>query len=133
MTRQFISQGGKPALVVIPIDEWRRIEATLGDRIDVAAVRAFCDNPSETYPDSIVAAILDGAHPVKAMREYRGLTRRELAAAAGTSSIYLSQIERGNRRAGRKLLAKLGKALAVDPDILSHREERSPLPTPPSR
>ena len=34
MSRQIITQGGKPAFVVIPIEEWRRIEATLEDRLD---------------------------------------------------------------------------------------------------
>ncbi|MDP2330140.1 MAG: type II toxin-antitoxin system prevent-host-death family antitoxin [Reyranella sp.] len=49
MSRQIITQGDKPAFVVIPIEEWRRIEATLEDRTD-----------------AVVAAILDGASPLKA-------------------------------------------------------------------
>ncbi|HEY5048720.1 MAG TPA: type II toxin-antitoxin system prevent-host-death family antitoxin [Rhizomicrobium sp.] len=65
MTRQIITQGGKPAFVVIPIDEWRRIESTLEDRIDASAVRAFQRNPSDTFPDAVVAAILDGGHQSK--------------------------------------------------------------------
>ena len=118
MSGQIILQGGKPAFVVIPIDEWRRIEATLEDRADAAAVRRFAKNPTETFPDSAVAAILNGAHPLKALREYRGMTQAEVAKSSGTSSVYLSQIERGERRAGRKLSAKLGKALCVDPTFL---------------
>ena len=118
MTRQIITQGGKPAFVVIPIDEWRRIEVTLEDRADAAAVRAFLKNPSETFPDSVVAWILDGAHPIKAMRRHRGMTQAQLAKAVGTSPVYISQVERGGRRAGRKLLAKLGKALRVDSGLL---------------
>ena len=73
MTKQIITQGGKPAFVVIPIDEWRRIESTLEDRVDAAAVRAFLKNPSETIPDSVLAAILNGSHPIKAFREHRGI------------------------------------------------------------
>lgn len=118
MTRQIINQGGKPAFVVIPIDEWRRIEATLEDRIDARAVRAFLKTPAETFPDSVAAALLEGVHPVKALREHRHLTQAQLAKAAGTSAVYISQIERGGRRAGRKLLAKLAKALGVDRDLL---------------
>jgi len=118
MSRQVINQGGKPAFVVIPIDEWRRIEATLEDRIDAAVVREFSKNPGETFPDSLVAAILDGAHPLKAMREYRGMTQAELAKSSGTSAVYISQIERGDRHAGRKLRAKLGQALKVEADLL---------------
>ena len=119
MSRQIITQGGKPAFVVIPIEEWRRIEATLEDRTDAAAVHSFLGNPTETFPDAVVAAILDGASPLKALREHRGLTQVGLAKASATSAVYISQIERGGRRAGRKLLAKLGKALNVDAGLLA--------------
>jgi DNA-binding XRE family transcriptional regulator len=118
MTRQIITQGGKPAFVVIPIDEWRRIESTLEDRADAAVVRGFLKNPSETFPDAVVASILDGAHPIKAFREYRRLTQARLAAIVGTSAVYISQLERGDRRAGRKLQAKIASALKVDADML---------------
>lgn len=118
MSRQVITQGGKPAFVVIPIDEWRRIEATLEDRLDIAAVRALAKNPGETFPDSVVAAILDGAHPLKALRDHRGMTQAELAKSSGTSAVYISQIERGDRHAGRKLRAKLAKVLRVEADLL---------------
>jgi len=118
MTKQIITQGGKPAFVVIPIDEWRRIEATLEDRVDAKAVRKFLGRPAGTFPDAVVAAILDGAHPIKALREHRGMTQAQLAGASGTSAVDLSQSERGDRRAGRKLRAKLGRALRVDPGLL---------------
>ncbi|MCK6450861.1 MAG: type II toxin-antitoxin system prevent-host-death family antitoxin [Alphaproteobacteria bacterium] len=123
MSRQIITQDGKPAFVVIPIEEWRRIEATLEDRADAASVRAFLKHPTETFPDSVVAAILDGAHPLKALREHRGMTQAELAKASGTSSVYVSQIERGGRRAGRRLRAKLGKALRVEPEVLDRADD----------
>jgi DNA-binding XRE family transcriptional regulator len=123
MNKQIIKKNGKPAFVVIPIEEWRRIEAALEDRADTAAVRAFLRNPTETFPDAVVAAILEGAHPIKAMREYRGMTQVELAQAGGTSSVYISQIERGNRRPGRGLLAKLGQALGVPSDLLGRDDK----------
>ena len=122
MSRQIITQGGKPAFVVIPIEEWRRIEATLEDRADVASVRAFLKNPTETFPDAVVSAILNGTPPLKALREHRGLTQAGLAKASVTSAVYISQIERGDRRAGRKLLAKLGKALHVEAGLLEQRD-----------
>ena len=123
MTKQIINQGGKPAFVVIPIDEWRQIESTLEDRTDAAAVRAFQKNPSETFPDAVVAAILNGCHPIKAFREHRSMTQVQLATAVGTNSVYISQLERGERRVGRKLRAKLGKALGVDSDLLERHDD----------
>ena len=123
MNKRIIKKGGKPAFVVIPIEEWRRIEAVLEDRADKAAVRAFLKSPAETFPDAVVAAILEGTHPIKAIREYRGLTQVELARACGTSSVYISQIERGKRRSGRKLLAKLAKILGVASDLLERNDD----------
>jgi ribosome-binding protein aMBF1 (putative translation factor) len=121
MSRQIITQAGKPAFVVVPIDEWRRIEAIMEDRADAAAVREFLRNPTETYPDSVVAMILDGTHPVKALREHRGMTQVQLATRCGTSPVYISQIERGGRRPGRQLLAKLAKTLGIDRSLLEPR------------
>lgn len=123
MKRQIISQDGKPAFVVIPIDEWRQIESKLEDRGDAAAVRAFLKDPAETFPDAVVEAILDGAHPIKAFREYRDMTQAQLASKAGTTAVYISQIERGDRRAGRKLRGKIGVALKVDPAVLERQDD----------
>jgi len=123
MSRQIIRQDGKPAFVVIPIDEWRRIEATLEDRADAASVRSFLKASGETFPDSVMAAILDDVHPLKALREHRRMTQAELAKLAGTSPVYLSQIERRERHAGRKLRGKLAKALRVEARLLDDRKD----------
>lgn len=123
MTRQIITQDGKPAFVVIPIAEWRRIEATLEDRADAAAVRSFETNPGEAFPDAVIAAILEGDHPIRTFRAHRGMTQAQLAKAAGTSAVYLSQIERGDRQAGRKLRAKLARALRLDAALLTCEDD----------
>jgi len=49
--------------------EGRRIEATLEDRTDATAVRAFLKNPTETLPDAVVSVILGGTPSLKALRE----------------------------------------------------------------
>ncbi len=123
MKRQIISQDGKPAFVVIPIDEWRQIESALEDRGDAAAVRAFLKDPTETFPDAVVGAILEGAHPIKAFREHRGMTQAQLASKVGTTSVYISKIERGDRRAGRKLRGKIGVALGFNTDLLDRQDD----------
>jgi transcriptional regulator with XRE-family HTH domain len=66
----------------------------------------------------VVKAIIEGAHPVKVIREWRGMSQAALAAAAGTGVVYVSQIERRIRHASRKLRAKLAAALRVDADLL---------------
>jgi len=129
MSRQIITRNGKPEFVVIPIEEWLQIEESLEERIDSEAVRAFLRNPEETFPDSVVAALLNDEHPVAVYRKHRELTQASLARAAGTSAVYLSQIERGQRRAGRKLTANLARALRVPPDLL----EPTAIARPPRR
>lgn len=124
MNRQIIRQGGKPAFVVIPINEWRRIEATSEDRLDARALREFRESRTETFPDAVVATILEGAYPLRVFREYRGLTQAELAKAAGTSAVYISQLERGVRSIGRKLRARLAGVLKIDPDLLECDRDR---------
>src|SRR5262249_22446152 len=92
-SKQIIKQHGKPAFVVIPYDEWRLIEAVIEDRTDAAAVRDYLEKPEQGLPEDVVRAIvLDGASPIKVLREHRGLTQAALAGATGTSALYLSQI-----------------------------------------
>lgn len=119
MNKQIIEQNGEPAFVVIPWREWQRIEEILEDRADTAAVRDFLENPGEGFPEEIVRAIaVERLNPLKVLREHRGMTQAALAEAVGASAVYLSQIERGERTAGRKLLARLAETLRVDVDML---------------
>jgi transcriptional regulator with XRE-family HTH domain len=120
---QIISRNGKPAFAVIPIEEWNRIQEIIEDRADIAAVRAYRASPGESFPDAVLGALLDGAHPVKVFREHRGLTQAGLAKAVGTSAVYVSQIERGERPAGRRLLPRIAEALRVDIDMLGDTQE----------
>jgi transcriptional regulator with XRE-family HTH domain len=116
---QIINRNGKPAFAVIPIEEWNRLQEIIEDRADIAAVRAYRASPAESFPDAILDALLSGAHPVKVFREHRGMTQAALAKAAGTSAVYVSQIERGERPAGRRLLPRIAEALRIDIDMLS--------------
>jgi transcriptional regulator with XRE-family HTH domain len=54
---------------------------------------------------------------VKVIREHRGLSQRELAERAKSTSAYISQIENG-RPAGRAMLSKLSRVLDVPIDLL---------------
>lgn len=68
----------------------------------------------ERFPAAVVRQLVSGECPIRVFREYRGLTQAALAAAAGTNAQYVSQIERGDRDVGKKLLPKLAAALGVD-------------------
>jgi DNA-binding XRE family transcriptional regulator len=55
---------------------------------------------------------------VKVVREYRQMTQKELAKEAGINALYLSQIETGRVKGGRKSLGKIAVALDVTLDMI---------------
>jgi DNA-binding XRE family transcriptional regulator len=72
----------------------------------------------ETYPAEIAARLVAGETPLKVIRNWRGLSQAELGKKSGVNHIYLSQIERTNRKMGRKVAAKLAAVLGVTAEIL---------------
>ncbi|MEW6029071.1 MAG: helix-turn-helix domain-containing protein [Chloroflexota bacterium] len=99
-------------------------EEELEDIRDYDAAKAELERgEDELIPAEVVFAILDGENPVKAWREFRGLTQQQLADAAGISKPYLSQIETGKRKGSADILSALAKALQVTLDEVAAREE----------
>jgi DNA-binding XRE family transcriptional regulator len=72
----------------------------------------------ETFPAAVALALVHRREPVRVLREYRGLTQPQLAAAAGISVPYLSQLESGKRRGSARVLSRLAAALTVDLELL---------------
>lgn len=59
---------------------------------------------------------------VKALRDAEGLSQEELADAAGLHRTYVSGVERGVRNPTIQIIAKLAKALGVEPaELLKKR------------
>ena len=69
-------------------------------------------------PQRLRQRLIAGESPVRVWREYRGLSGKELAAQAGVSAPFLSQIETGAREGSIGLIAKIAKALRVTIDDL---------------
>jgi transcriptional regulator with XRE-family HTH domain len=55
---------------------------------------------------------------VRHWRKFRDMSQEELALDCGMKRSYVSDIERGTRNPSVKALARLAKALDVEPDIL---------------
>ncbi|MBF6371168.1 helix-turn-helix transcriptional regulator, partial [Nocardia puris] len=55
---------------------------------------------------------------IRAQREAAQVSLRQLAALAGVSNPYLSQIERGLRNPSAEVLAQIAKALRVSSEVL---------------
>ena len=117
---QVIEKDGVPAFYVVPAALWARIREQIEDAEDAAAFdKAVKGADGFTIPLAVAKAQLEGAHPVRAWRDHRGLSGQALADAAGVSKAYVSQIEGGSRVGTAATLKKLAAALGVPLDVLT--------------
>lgn len=79
---------------------------------------AAIEADEESFPASVVDALLEGGNPIKVYRQHRGLLQEELAAQFEIDTVYLSQIETGAREVPLPLRRKIAVALSVDLDDL---------------
>jgi DNA-binding XRE family transcriptional regulator len=123
MSVQIIQKDEKPEWAVLPYETYLQLvedAQMLQDILDYDAAKRAIAQGEELIPGEITFAILAGANPTKVWREYRGLTQQQLAAAAGISKSYLSQIETGQRTGSVDVLLQIATALRVDlEDIVS--------------
>lgn len=68
------------------------------------------------------------ANHLKAWREFRGLTQKELGELAGTTGSVISLLEGGDRRLSDKWLRRLAPHLKINPGALLEHDPES-LPT----
>jgi predicted transcriptional regulator len=73
----------------------------------------------ELIPSEVVYALLDGGNPIRVWREFRGLSQAELAAQAGISASYLSQLESGKRDGTMEVLQGVAAALGIGLDDIA--------------
>lgn len=116
---QVIEQEGRPAFYVVPADIWARVREMVEDAEDVAAIHEF-DRTDDGFrvPAAVINAELGGVHPIRAWREFGGLTQEALAARAGIRAPYLSQLENGRREASSRVLSTLARELGARVDVL---------------
>lgn len=89
------------------------------DAADIDAVIArLAAGETETFPFDVAERLLDGEHPVMVLREHRGVTQAELAAAIGVDVARLADIETGRQIASPETMARLAAALRAPPDFL---------------
>ena len=119
MSVQIIMKEGAPEYAVLPYDIYLRLiedAEMLADIQDYdGAVQAIADG-EELIPAEVVYALLDGGQPIRVWREYRGLSQAEVAAKAGISGSYLSQLESGKRDGTTEVLSAIAAVLDVTLD-----------------
>ncbi|MCB0164491.1 MAG: helix-turn-helix transcriptional regulator [Anaerolineae bacterium] len=129
MSVQIIEKNGQPEWAVIPYEEYQRLVAEAEMLQDIRAFDeakvALANGDEELIPSEVTYALLDGAHPIRVWREYRGLTQQQVADAAGISKPYLSQLESGQRNGTTEVLAAIAKALNVSLDDVVMAEQET--------
>jgi DNA-binding XRE family transcriptional regulator len=117
MSMQIIERNGKPEWAVVPYEEYLQLveqAEMLQDIRDYDAVKEALERgDEELVPSQVVYAILDGENPVRVLREFRGMSQKELAESAGISVPYLSQLEKGKRKGTLEVLSAIAKTLQV--------------------
>jgi DNA-binding XRE family transcriptional regulator len=113
----FIEKGGV-RFAIIPEVEFRRLTEAEEDLADLRAFDAAKRKDQELVPIEVADRMIAGESPLRVWREYRGLTQQQLAAAAGISKPYISQIEGEARTPSIDVIKRLAAALAVDVDDL---------------
>lgn len=89
---------GKP-YVLMPLHDYREMISGKSD---------------ETLPEDILNALAaKQEHPVKIIRNYRGLTQNELAIESGISRPYLTEIETGKKDGSLRAMKAIAQALKV--------------------
>ena len=122
MTVQIIRRDGQPEWAVLPYAEYEAlVEAAemLADMRTYDEAKVRLADGEETVPAEVTFAILDGANPIAVWRKQRKLSQQQLAAEAGISKAYLSQLEAGKRSGTTAVLARLARALEIDLDDLT--------------
>ena len=109
---------GKPTFAVIPWREYKSLglDEALTDEEIYDRGKA---EEGEDLPLHMVKRLSDGEPPTLVYREYRGIRKqKDLAAQAGISVQYLSQIERGVRKPSENARIKLANVLNIAPEDL---------------
>lgn len=122
MNVQIIKTPQGEEMAVLPKADYDKLLEAFEDREDIEAGRNFRAKLSagqeEMIPSEYVNRMIDGENKIKVWRDFRGMSAKALAEAAGMSAPYLSQIESGAREGSLDALKKLAEVLRVTIDDL---------------
>ena len=112
---QFLVLDGEE-YAVIPMRMLVAMEDLEALRDELLAARALQNGDGEAIPAEVVHAIVEGMHPVRAWRECRALSRKELAHRSGLTEHLIEKIERGACQPGLMEVGRLATALEAPLD-----------------
>jgi DNA-binding XRE family transcriptional regulator len=114
-------------LIVIPRREYIALLARAGDEAAEDEMTALLVDEAKdaisrgedvALPLEIWDAMEAGENRIKVLREYRGLTQAELAAAAGVDPDLVAELEGGREGGAPDRLKEVARALRVPLDVL---------------
>jgi len=108
---------GEATFAVVPWDEYERLRDAAGEDAHLIKL-GNAARGDEAFPSDVAKRLVAGEPALKVIREWRGMTQYDVSRKSDVATQYISQIERGARNAGKKVAAKLAKALGVSPDVL---------------
>ena len=129
--------------VVLSRADWERLVSAFGngnideDEDDIAAVAAARAEDAKfaarleaergrsvetSIPIEVVKAELDGMHPIRAWRDYRGWTQADLSAQSGVARDLIAQIETRRKNGSIESLSRLARTLGVPMEALIEDE-----------
>ncbi len=102
----------------------QRIEDAEDERVAAAAeareaALGKAAGRADHLPGDLVDLLIAGEHPIRVWRAHRGLTREALAAEAGVSPSYVTEIETRRKPGSFRAIAKLAAALRVPLDDIA--------------
>jgi DNA-binding Xre family transcriptional regulator len=118
---QIIKTEAGEELVVLPRRDYDAMLARLGDEEAedrMTLVLAAEARAEAALPEEVSRAVLEGDSLLKALRKWRGLTQRQVAASAAINQGYLSELESGAKAGAAETLQALARALDVSPSWL---------------
>lgn len=98
--------------VLIPEEEYEDLMDSIAAEKIMARIRAG----EETWPAELVYELWETDSRIRTYRNYRKMSVSDLAAAAGISQPYLSEIESGKKTGSVDVLKRIAAALKVDLD-----------------
>ena len=106
---------GGERLVILPEAQYRILALAAADALDAIGRH---QRPAPSLPTALLHAISDGENPVRAVRQWRGLSGRYLARLAGITPSMLSQIECKGKTGSTRTFKAIADALCVPVDLI---------------
>ena len=104
---QIIEKEGQPLFVLVPYETY------------IKSMHKLENDQESTIPHRIIElTVLENKSPVRAWREYKGLTQKQVAARLKISQSAYSQMEKTNAKLRADTLKKIARVLNIKPDQL---------------